>query len=1443
MNEQGQQAYLELIQTLLTCPSGQVLEILQANKNLIDESFVQVMEREADKMAGSEEEKPNGLKLRRLAGVLALMLDITSQENALEDYVNFLMQVFLAVAADNSSELVYPLLERNLDLLHENWQRILETRVAETLLQIQSQKAPAIAEVIVDFSKLMRKFTQGNRSGNVEIAIAGYVTGLKVFTQSAYPEKWAMTQSNLGLAYYKRIKGDKAENLEAAISAYHLALQVYTQSAYPYEWAMTQNDLGAIYYERIKGDKAENIEQALSAYRLALEVRTQSAFPQDWAATQYNLGIAYNYRIKGNKAENIEQEISAYHQVLQVHTQEDFPSGWAMTQNNLGNAYYYRIKGDKGENLENALAAYQRALSVYTKEAFPTDWAMTQYNLGNVYSNRIKGDKGENLENALAAYQRALSVLTSEAFPTHWASTQYSLGNAYRDRIKGDKAENLEKALAAYQGALSVLTSEAFPTHWAMAQNNLGAAYSDRIKGDRAENLEKALAAFQRALSVRTSSAFPTKWASTQNNLGVAYKDRIKGDKAENLEKALAACQRALSVYTKEAFPTNWALTQNNLGSAYRNRIKGDRAENLEKALAAFQRALSVRTSSAFPTKWASTQNNLGAAYINRIKGDKGENLENALAAYQRALSVYTKEAFPTDWAMTQNNLGSAYINRIKGDKAENLEKALAAFQRALSVYTSEAFPTDWASTQYNLGLAYWNRIKGDKAENLENALAAHQRALSVYTKEAFPSNWAATQNNLGLTYSDRIKGDKGENLENALAAYQRALSVYTKEAFPSNWAGTQDNLGNAYRHRIKGDKAENLEQAIAAYRLALQVSTPQSFPIDCLRTGGNLGNLGFENGNWQVAIEGYELAIAAVEQSRNWAVKEERRQEILRESLGVYDNMVQACINLGQLDKAIEYVERSRSKRLIDLMASNDLYRGGEIPAQVREKLQEYEGLQQQINGERIPHQSDDNQGMLKTDRGSTTLTASSYLGRAAFEAYSENVAQLEAQKQQVWEELRKLDFELASEIQVNPPNLAAMQQLIASPTAAIVSFYSTDDHTHIFILRQNQTPQLYTCTGQGGKTLQLWILENWIQLYVENRTEWLHQMNGFITELAQRLQLEDLISQHLGDIQELILVPHLYLHQIPFAALPINQLGEYLSDKFILRTVPSCQVLEFCHRRPPIAASISYGTVEDATEDLPCAAFECEQIVQMHGIPDRLRLKGSQATVENYRQLAKQVHVLHSSHHAQSRLDNPLESHLQLGNGNITLGELMSPGWRLPDLKEVFLSCCETGFGVTEITDDIITIATGFLCAGARSVIGTLWAVNDIATAMFCIFYYQQRQQGKSRPEALGEAQVRLRNLTGEELSAEYKPQIEPLLNEKSTQAFAARKSAQKQQKYRAEGSPEYESLQKEIDKYGKIWMKSKDSLESLKNYCEEELPFASPNYWAAFTCAGLP
>jgi CHAT domain-containing protein len=414
--------------------------------------------------------------------------------------------------------------------------------------------------------------------------------------------------------------------------------------------------------------------------------------------------------------------------------------------------------------------------------------------------------------------------------------------------------------------------------------------------------------------------------------------------------------------------------------------------------------------------------------------------------------------------------------------------------------------------------------------------------------------------------------------------------------------------------------------------------------------------------------------------------------------------------------------------------------------------------------------------------------------------------------------------------------PQSEFQERAIAAFEAAL-QVYTTNSDTHIFVVQQNQIT-LHTCTLQGMETLQNWIFQNWLLPYISDRSTWESQINIILGELSQRLELSKLISQHLQGIEELILVPHHLLHQIPFAALPISPLllkeglGErFLGDKFLIRHTPSCQILEFCHQRYNLEThekSLKYGTVEDAEDNLPCASFEGEQIANLYNIPPEKRLIGkTQATRKNYRQLVQQVHVLHSCHHAQSRLDNPLESELKLGDGSITLGQLMSPGWRLPNLLDVFLSCCETNLGNPSLNDDILTLSTGFLCAGARSVVSTLWVVDDLATALFSIFYYQQRQAGKSRPQALQEAQIKLRQLRKEdllEISQQWEAKEKELIRQR------------KQYQYKKD-SPQYLNWESEYKKCAVVTRR----INAIKN-SPEELPFSHPRYWAAFTRQGL-
>ncbi len=443
MDDRQLEAYLNLMRSLLNCPSGEENQILQANSELVDAGLVQVMLEEANNLR-IDNNLDDANSLMTLAGhLMGTYGNTMPDKSSPSTYLEFLTEVLrTTLKGKGDPNVIYPLLRDNLNLVNDNLAVALRNWARETLPNSDSQDIRiSLIEAVGNFCNAIREFPLGSRASNLEIAIAGYEVALTVFTRQEYAEDWARTQNNLGNAYSNRIKGEKADNLEMAIFAYREALSVYTREAFPEDWAMTKNNLGTAYGARIRGGKAENLELAIAAFLAALEIRTCEEFPQEWAMTQNNLGNAYR-ELGGEKADNIEMAISAYQAALEIRTCEEFPQEWAMTQNNLGNAYCDRLGGQKADNIEMAISAFRKALSVYTREAFPEAWAITQNNLAKAYCNRIKGEKADNLEMAISACQAALSVCTREKFPIIHAQTLYNLGRAYRDNSQLPEAYN-----------------------------------------------------------------------------------------------------------------------------------------------------------------------------------------------------------------------------------------------------------------------------------------------------------------------------------------------------------------------------------------------------------------------------------------------------------------------------------------------------------------------------------------------------------------------------------------------------------------------------------------------------------------------------------------------------------------------------------------------------------------------------------------------------------------------------------------------------------------------------------------------------------------------------------------------------------------------------------------------------------------------------------------
>ncbi|WP_439516865.1 CHAT domain-containing protein [Limnospira sp.] len=985
------------------------------------------------------------------------------------------------------------------------------------------------------------------------------------------------------------------------------------------------------------------------------------------------------------------------------------------------------------------------------------------------------GSRANNLEIAIVAYQAALEVYTRTAFPYEWATTQWNLGEAYRNRIRGERGDNIEEAIRCYQAALEVFTRTAFPEYWARTQMNLGSAYLYRIRGERADNIESAIRYYQAALEVITRTAFPENWATTQNNLAVAYLYRIRGERADNIESGIRYYQAALEVFTRTAFPEEWATTQMNLGIAYSDRIKAERADNIEEAIRYFQAALEVLTRTAFPEEWATTQMNLGNAYWSRIRGERADNIESAIHCYQAALEVFTRTAFSQYWAMTQMNLGLAYSDRIRGERADNIESAIRYYQAALEVFTRTAFPEDWARTQMNLGAAYSDRIRGKGANNIiKEVIGCFQDALEYYSRMTFPEKWPATQNNLATAYQIRFREKEANNI------IGKAIRRFRTD-FPEDWARAKNNFAIVYSNRIRRERADNIESAIRSYQSALEVYTPSSFPLYCLQTGRNLGNLGYDLQNWEIAIEGYDNAIRAVEQSRDWATSPDTKRQILEDALPLYGKMIQACIHLERYEQALLTVDRSKSRTLMEMLTSADLVPKNATP----EQQEQYRQLNREIAALQQSFAPTENPTDGKTGTpGSREIRANLELATATEARGTTPLQSLLQQRQTLLAEINDPAF---NAFQTVRPQLPDFRQLLTPETALIEWYLPQDPNLGAWaftVTLDQDRPHIDVHCYSADQRQRL---DQFNQTYFADYRQgsWYQALGDRLDDLTEYLHLSDIIAPLPPICQRLILIPHLYLHLFPLHALSVdlNAPATPLLERFSqgVSYAPSCQILDYLHHRPQPATAPQFFAVQNPTKDLKYAQMEVE-FIRPYFDPNCYILSQEAATKSALNRLEtleklRESHLIHFSCHGAFDGENPLNSAIILagdappespptekerqtltlrdgrrfdtGQQGLTLGEIYR-NLDIPACRLVMLSACETGLMGSLLTDEYIGLASGFLYAGTPTVVSSLWCVDDFATACLAIRFYYEFWKDARVVMALHKAQNWLREVS---------------------------------------------------------------------------------------------
>ncbi|XP_068684383.1 tetratricopeptide repeat protein 28-like [Montipora foliosa] len=248
----------------------------------------------------------------------------------------------------------------------------------------------------------------------------------------------------------------------------------------------------------------------------------------------------------------------------------------------------------------------------------------------------------------------------------------------------------------------------------------------------------------------------------------------------------------------------------------------------------------------------------------------------------------------------------------------------------------------------------------------------------------------------------------------------------------------------------------------------------------------------------------------------------------------------------------------------------------------------------------------------------------------------------------------------------------------------------------------------------------------------------------------------LYDVLVSPIADLlqgDDLVFVP-----DGPFCLAPFSA----LSDSVRIRAFRSLTALKVIPSAPdhfqskneallvgdPCLKEVTYGTGEPMYKQLPCAKKEVDIIAELlQTVP----LAGKIATKAEVLKRMKSVALIHIAAHGDDEFGeialapNPERTSLipKEEDYMLTLSDVHAV--RL-QARLVVLSCCHSGQGEIK-SEGVVGIARAFLCAGARSVLVSLWAIDDEATFMFMKSFYEHLADRKSAGTALHHAMKSLR------------------------------------------------------------------------------------------------
>jgi CHAT domain-containing protein len=120
-----------------------------------------------------------------------------------------------------------------------------------------------------------------------------------------------------------------------------------------------------------------------------------------------------------------------------------------------------------------------------------------------------------------------------------------------------------------------------------------------------------------------------------------------------------------------------------------------------------------------------------------------------------------------------------------------------------------------------------------------------------------------------------------------------------------------------------------------------------------------------------------------------------------------------------------------------------------------------------------------------------------------------------------------------------------------------------------------------------------------------------------------------------------------------------------------------------------------------------------------------NRTTISGDAATRAGALEALQQNTWVHLACHGKQDRMQPYNSHFVMKDEHLTLLDIIERD--IPHAEFAFLSACHTAVGDEETPDEVIHLAAGLQFSGFKSVVGTLWEVDDAVAKYVVEAFYE--------------------------------------------------------------------------------------------------------------------